>query len=356
MNHPVCDSCYADYRDYVKTHNKKYSKDQLEAEDLGSAPPFEDTMTGEISASPAVTETTFADLHPHPDQWLKIPPSVLQHAEDEPPVNIDNELFDLLAKSYAYIGGHVDFKKPSDIPANHTIWYAVDTNYDQKPDVVRFGKQSLFGTKWTGGASTGEPAAKQIYVTAVINSLRTPGNYGEVSDAIAHILIKRHNIKCVDKQDDVERVIGKKVKWVGENPNGKYPGYSGWYERELGGEIHLKILLGEPFGIHSESVKIYKQFIEANIDTNTEHDTVPNFEVLETDRVKRKIVPTFGQVDPIFTEDEEEEDVLPHPLVPFAGVTDHLFSETDGDEIVPSEIAVSDIQYEAMLRGWKRLR
>jgi hypothetical protein len=266
---------------------------------------------------------------------VKIDPSILKHAEHEAPVNIDDELYDLLAKSYAYIGGHVDFKKPSDLPANHTIWYATDTNYDQKPDVVRFGKSTLFGTKWTGGATTGEAEAKKVYVDAVVNSLRTPGNYGEVSDAIAHILITRHNIKCVDKQSDVERVIGKNVKWVGAHPNGKYPGYMGWYERELGGQIHLKILLGEPFSVHSENQN-FKRFVEAELDTDTEHDSVPNFEVLEND----------------------DEDVLPHELVPFAGVTDHLFSETEGDDIVPPEIAVSDTIYtEALLRaGWKKLR
>lgn len=330
--------------------HRKMNESDGELPDAGTSP-FVDTMAMDgPSASPAVTETDFADLHPEPDQWTQIPVGMLKHAEHEPPVNIDDQLYNILAKSYAYVGGHVDFKKPSDLPANHTIWYAVDTNYDKKPDAVKFGKTSPFGIKWTGGGSTGAPEAKQQYVNAVVNSLRTPGNYGEVSDAIAHILITRHNIQCVDNQHDVEKVIGKTVKWIGPHPGGQYPGYKGFYERELGGETHLKILLGKPFGIHSENVSrefigvqpmngptgqmfAFKAFLEAQLDTDTEHDAVPSFEVLE---------------------DEDDQDLLPHALVPFAGVTDHLFSE-DEDEVVPSDIAVDGRMYtEALTRGRKK--
>ena len=44
----------------------------------------------------------------------------------------------------------------------------------------------------------------------------------------------------------MERIIGKPVKWIGEHPEGKYPGYKGFYERSLGGAQHVKILLGTP--------------------------------------------------------------------------------------------------------------
>jgi hypothetical protein len=191
-------------------------------------------------------EFNFADLHPQTGQWTSIPTSVLKHAQHEPHVNIDDELYDLLAKSYAYIDGHVDFKQPSDLPANHTIWYAMDIDGNKTPDVLKFGKQTAHGIKWTGGASDGSPAAKQKYVDTTVTALKTPGNYAEMSDAIMHIMITRYHIPCVSSEAEVEQIIGKDVRWIGAHPDGKYPGYNGFYERTLGGAKHLKILLGLP--------------------------------------------------------------------------------------------------------------
>ena len=193
-----------------------------------------------------LTETDFADLKPTKGQWTSIPTSLLRKAQTEPPRNIDHELYDLLDKSYSYIGGHVDFKKPSDIPANHTIWYAVDVDGDKDPDAVKFGKQTSHGTKWTGGATDGSPAAKQAYLDNTVQRLKSRGNYGEVSDAIMHILITRYQVPCVDSKERVERILGKKVQWIGAHPEGKYPGWNGFYIRDLGGSPHMKIMLGLP--------------------------------------------------------------------------------------------------------------
>ena len=189
-------------------------------------------------------EDTFADLNPRQGQWTKVPLSMMTKAHREPSPNIDTELFNLLDKSYAYIGGHVDFQKPNDLPANHLIWYAVDVDGDKAPEAVKFAKPTSFGTKWTGGATDGSPAAKQAYIDSTVQNLRTPGNYCEMSDAIMHIMITRFHIPCVDSHAKVEKVLGKSVKWVGAHPDGKYPGYTGFYIRELGGAPHLKILLG----------------------------------------------------------------------------------------------------------------
>jgi hypothetical protein len=167
-------------------------------------------------------------------------------SQQDPPINIDTELYDLLDKSYAYVGGHVDFRKPSDIPANHTIWYAVDVNGDKVPDAVSFGKSTPYGTKWTGAASDGSVQSKHAMLSQFVKELSTPGNFCEMSDAIMHIMIVRHQIPCVDNQKTVERIIGKPVRWIGAHPEGKYPGYDGFYSRELGGAFHTKILLGKP--------------------------------------------------------------------------------------------------------------
>lgn len=189
-------------------------------------------------------EFKFADLKPRTGQWTKIPVEKLKQAQHQPPENIDTELFDLLDKSYAYIGGHVDFQKPSDIPANHTIWYAIDTDGDKEPEALKFAKSTPYGTKWTGGATDGSPEGKAAYISDTVRALKTKGNFCEMSDAIMHIMITRHSVPCVSNQKDVERIIGKSVRWIGAHPEGKYPGWNGFYVRSLGGADHMKILLG----------------------------------------------------------------------------------------------------------------
>jgi hypothetical protein len=191
-------------------------------------------------------ELQFADLNPRRGEWKQIPVSKLKQAQSEPPVNIDTELFNLLDISYAYIGGHVDFQKPSDIPSNHTTWFAVDVDGDRDPDAVKFGKETPYGMKWTGGATDGTPDAKQTYLMTTAKALQTPGNYCEVSDAIMHIMITHFKIPCVNSQAKVEKILGKKVNWIGAHPHHKYPGYNGFYSRTLGGVEHMKLLIGKP--------------------------------------------------------------------------------------------------------------
>ena len=63
-------------------------------------------------------------------------------------------------------------------------------------------------------------------------------------------MIKYHNVPFVNNQEDVEKVLGKTVEWTGPHPEGKYPGYDGWYIRKIGGEhADMKILVGRPIGI-----------------------------------------------------------------------------------------------------------
>ena len=193
-----------------------------------------------------INETSFADLNPRKGTWERVPVSMMKKAQREPPENIDTELFDLIATSYSYIGGHVDFQKPSDIPANHTIWYAVDTDGDGAPDALKFAKQTPHGTKWTGGATDGSLEAISEYIHNTVDALMTPGNYCEMSDKIMHIMITRYKVPCVQSQDEVENILGKKVKWIGSHPDGKYRNYNGFYVRSLGGQDHMKILLGKP--------------------------------------------------------------------------------------------------------------
>ena len=70
-----------------------------------------------------------------------------------------------------------------------------------------------------------------------------------MSKGLAHVMLKYFNAPYVDDPEVVQRVLGpeKPIQWLGEHPEGKYPGINGWYTRTISGhENELKIMLGNP--------------------------------------------------------------------------------------------------------------
>lgn len=193
-----------------------------------------------------VKEKKFSDFNVGKNKWFDIPVGDIK--TDPENVDITDELFALIQKSYAPIGGHVDFQKPEDLPSNHTHWTAIDVDADPEPDALRVGKKKSGGLKMTAGASDGSPEGKKAYVEKSAELLNIPGNYGELSGAIAHIMITRYNVSFVNNPEDVQKLLGKEIEWVGEHPSGKYPNHPGWYIRTLGKEKHMKIMMGKPHG------------------------------------------------------------------------------------------------------------
>jgi hypothetical protein len=176
-------------------------------------------------------------------KWVTVPVSVLGKDND-----VTQDIYDLITKTYAPIGGYVDFSKPGDLPSDFTNWIINDIDDDPDVDAVRFAKPGPGGMKFAGSATDGSAAAKKIMLNKTAKMLKKKGNYGEVSDAIAHVLLTRYDIPVVTDEEKVKKLLpGKKIKWVGENPNGKYPGVNGWYERVLtGAGKHIKIMVGKP--------------------------------------------------------------------------------------------------------------
>ena len=176
-------------------------------------------------------------------KWFRAPLHILHN----PDIDVTQDIFDLIQKTYAPIGGHIDFNAVSDIPSDFTQWLVVDVDKDPEIDAVKFAKGGPGGMKFTGSATDGSAAAKKMMLNKTNKILRTKGNYAEVSDAIAHVLIKKYKIPYVADEQKVRQLLpGKQLTWVGANPNGKYPDYVGWYERNLGGSNHLKIMVGSP--------------------------------------------------------------------------------------------------------------
>lgn len=182
----------------------------------------------------------FSDFHPTKGKLVTLPNSKIENDDD-----FKNELYSLIDLTYLSIGGHLNIKGPDDIPGDNDGWSAVDVSGDGEPDVVFANKTKGKYTKNTLTATDGTDEAKKKMLEIRVKTLKERGQISEVSDALAHILITRYNVPFINDETTVRSILKKDdIAWIGENPNGKYPGYDGWYTRKIGGKLKLKILVG----------------------------------------------------------------------------------------------------------------
>jgi len=188
-------------------------------------------------------KVTFHDVIKDKDKWVKMDPEDLQKHPD-----LADEFFQMVRKAYKPIGGHAKIKTPKVFFGGaYQVFDAADIDDDPEADVLQISKKTPAGTKHVAIGHDNSPAAKKELITQKAKAMKTRGNYGEASGAVAHILLTRYNVKYVDDPKAVRKVlVGKAVEWVGRHPDGKYPGVNGWYRRQIGDEKHLKILLGMP--------------------------------------------------------------------------------------------------------------
>ena len=194
-------------------------------------------------------EKKWEDYEAPKGEWIDVPLEDIKQGAIERggEVNIADELHDLIDTAYKNIGGHLKLQSVEEMPADYTDWLAVDLDDDPEPDATRFSK----GPKMSGSGHDGTRAAIDAYLAKTAELLKEEGFYGEMSKAIAHIMIKYHNVPFVPAQEDVEKVLGKPVEWLGPHPEGKYPGYDGWYIRDIAGSRQMKIMVGNPIGIET---------------------------------------------------------------------------------------------------------
>lgn len=153
------------------------------------------------------------------------------------------EIFDLIKRTYAYIGGHHDFKSPDDITTSVAdYWIYADVDRDNDPDVVLAAKTTKAGKKFVVGANDGSTSASTFLVYSQIDKLKKPGFYAEISHKIADILIAR-GVPVINDEKKVREILNKDIEWIG-----KIPGHEGdgWYYRMIDGKKVSKIMLGKP--------------------------------------------------------------------------------------------------------------
>jgi hypothetical protein len=157
---------------------------------------------------------------------------------------IEPELVDMIAQSYANIGGNPKVKDPGDLSAEYPDWWVADVDDDPDVDVLVAGDPRPAGVKLGALATDGSAKAK-AHLAGLLRKLYAAGWWGEVSGAFAHLVINKLHVPTVDDEAEVRRLLGNKaITWYGDHPDGMFPGTHGWYSRDIGGHQHTKIIVG----------------------------------------------------------------------------------------------------------------
>ena len=198
-----------------------------------------------------LNENKWADYDAPKGQWLDIPiEDIASAARDRGgEINLADELYNLINNAYKKIGGHSNIRSASDLPGKYDDWIAIDIDADPEPDALRVSSNKRSGKKMTVAGHDGSRAAINAYLDKTAELLKTDGYYSEMSKSPAHIMITRYRTPFVDNQEDAQAVLGKQINWLGSHPEGKYPDYTGWYSRTIGGGEEVKIILGSPSGV-----------------------------------------------------------------------------------------------------------
>lgn len=147
-------------------------------------------------------------------------------------------ILSLVQTAYKEIGGHPNFKSSNDVTSGEggDEYEVIDLDDDPEIDAVTSVKVKPSGKKFVAIGHDGSKAAKSAAVNRNAELLKKPGWYIEVSDKIKDILLSK-GVKPVTDEDTVRNALkGKEIIWNGD----------GTYDRKIGGEMHTKMMLGNP--------------------------------------------------------------------------------------------------------------
>jgi len=159
---------------------------------------------------------------------------------------IEPEVFDMITKSYASIGGHAMINSPEDIGGEYKDWVVADVDDDPDVDTFVGGNLQPNGSKKLSVSATDGSVEAKAHMMNLKRKLFKNGWWAETSDAPAHIALNKLKIKPVESEEQVRALLGgKEITWHGKHPEGKFPGTNGWYTRKIGGTPHTKIIIGD---------------------------------------------------------------------------------------------------------------
>lgn len=134
-----------------------------------------------------------------------------------------DELWNMYEHTYKSIGLIVN--SLSELVGKYKISLLINVDKDPLPDAFTIYKPGRYGAKIVLAGTDGSKEGKSALVKHHLETLKKKGWYVEASHRIADILVS-NNINIVDSHEDVEKVLGKKVKWLDDD---------GQYIRSVGG-------------------------------------------------------------------------------------------------------------------------
>jgi hypothetical protein len=148
------------------------------------------------------------------------------------------EIFDLVNTAYAPIGGHPNYKSPQDVMGDErdAEYMVIDLDDDPEFDAVKMSKNKAAGNKSVGMGHDGSGPAKSAAVNISAKLLQMPGFYAEISGKLLDILSAK-GAPIIKDEEIIRKVL--KGKEITMNDDGSY-------SREIGGERHTKVLMGNP--------------------------------------------------------------------------------------------------------------
>mgnify|MGYP000029171316 CR=1 FL=1 len=148
------------------------------------------------------------------------------------------ELFDLIDNAYASIGGHPNYKSPSDVMGaeRDSDYMVIDLDDDPEFDAVVVDKSKASGVKGAAMGHDGSREARSLAVNFLAIMLKNKGHYIEVSGKLKDILIAKGVPVVTDKETIQQVMKGKNIEMNDD----------GTYQRMLGGEKHTKTMMGNP--------------------------------------------------------------------------------------------------------------
>ena len=149
-----------------------------------------------------------------------------------------DEIFDLIDNAYAPIGGHPNYKSPDNVVGSEgeAFYSAIDLDDDPDIDAIAVDKKRVGGLKSVAMGHDGTSDAKRAAINIQAIMLKKPGHYIEVSGKLLDIF-KSKGVPVVTDEEDIRRILkGKEIKM---NDDGSY-------DRRIGGDLHTKVLMGNP--------------------------------------------------------------------------------------------------------------
>ncbi|NNE32490.1 MAG: hypothetical protein HKN40_08985 [Winogradskyella sp.] len=161
-----------------------------------------------------------------------------EYLTDKEKSEFADEIFSLINNAYAPIGGNPNYQSPSNVDGSEgdANYLVIDFDEDPEFDAVVVDKSKPSGVKAAALGHDNSGPAKSLAVNFLSIMLNRPGHYIEVSGKLKDILLSKGVPLVTDEETIRIALKGKEIEMNND----------GTYNRNLGGKMHTKTMMGNP--------------------------------------------------------------------------------------------------------------